>query len=158
MNPLEYVVIAVRNDQFTKEILPELTAIHARGDIRIADLMFIEKADDGATVLSEVEDLATLLAGDASAAYNGLANELEGLLTQEDIGQITERIPAGESVVVLLFEHVWTGSVRAAIDRAGGSVLGGGLTQPETLARLEAELAEVSLMSSEPSPDTAPGP
>ncbi len=158
MNPLEYVVIAVRNDQFAKEVVPELTAIHARGDIRIVDLLFIDKADDGATVLREVEDLANMLAGADSSTYNGLVNELEGLITQEDIDQLTGRIPAGESVVVLLFEHTWTNALRAAIDRAGGAVLGGGLTQPEALARLEAELADVTITSSEPSPETAPGP
>ena len=126
-----------RSEQFTQEVLPELATIQAHGAIRVVDLLYIEKTDDGAVVLTDVDQLAQ----DSPTIYDGLADGLEGLFSQEDIDQIAERIPAGMSAFVMLFEHVWTAALRDAIDRAGGAVLGGGMAEPEALVHLEAEFS-----------------
>ncbi len=137
IGPLEYIVIAIRSDRFAEEVLPVLTALQAQGAVRMVDLVFIDKADDGTVVLREVDQLADELA----SAYGDLADDLAGLVTREEIDQIVEQMPAGMSAVVVLFEHAWTGALGAAIDRAGGAVLGGGIAAPDVLTRLEAELA-----------------
>ncbi|MGZ3583702.1 MAG: DUF6325 family protein [Ktedonobacterales bacterium] len=137
IGPLEYVVIAVRGDRFTEEVLPALVALQTQGAVRVVDLLFIDKADDGTVVLHEVDQLAE----GSPSTYDDLADGLGGLLTHEDIDRLAEQIPSGMSAVVVLFEHAWTSALRAAVDRAGGAVLGGGLADPDILMRLEEELA-----------------
>ncbi len=137
IGPLEYVMIGVRSDQFMDEIAPVLAALGEQGAIRVVDLLFLEKDDDGAVAIREMGDLAT----EAQSGDDALNGDLSGLLTAEDISRLAERVPAGASAAVVLLEHAWTEALRESIQRAHGTLLGGGMATPDALAQLEAELA-----------------
>ena len=134
---LEYVVIGFEDDQFTGEILPELNAIQEKGLIRVVDLLFVMKDTDGTVTVREVSEL-----GDEElAAYDGIAGDLMGLFTAEDVEQLAEEIPPGTSAVVVLLEHTWAIGLTEAVRRAGGMLLTGGLVTPDALTQVRAELA-----------------
>jgi len=134
---LEYVVIGFEDDQFTDEILPELNAIQEKGLIRVVDLLFVMKDTDGTVTVREVSEL-----GDEElAAYDGIAGDLMGLFTAEDVEQLAEEIPPGTSAVVVLLEHTWAIGLTEAVRRAGGMLLTGGLVTPDALTQVRAELA-----------------
>ncbi len=137
IGPLEYVVIGIRGDRFAEEVLPALAAIQDQGSIAVVDLLFVERASDGTITTREISELAP----DTPSAYDSLGDGLSGLLTAEDIAQLAEQVPLDMSAVIVVFEHVWTGALRDAIRRAQGVMLGGGMATPDTLARVEAELA-----------------
>lgn len=142
LGPLEYVVIGVRSDQFMDELAPVLATLGQQGAIRVVDLLFLEKDNDGAVAIHEMGDMATeAQSGDDALKDDALNGDLSGLLTTEDISQLAEQVPAGASAAVVLFEHVWTEALRESIQRAHGTLLGGGMVTPDTLAQLEAELA-----------------
>jgi uncharacterized membrane protein len=134
---LEYVVIGFEDDQFTGEILPELNAIQEKGLIRVVDLLFVMKDTDGTVTVREVSEL-----GDEElAAYDGIAEDLMGLFTAEDVEQLAEEIPPGTSAVVVLLEHTWAIGLTEAVRRAGGMLFTGGLVTPDALTQVRAELA-----------------
>ena len=134
---LEYVVIGFEDDQFTGEILPELNAIQEKGLIRVVDLLFVMKDKDGTVTVREVSEL-----GDEElAAYDGIAGDLMGLFTAEDVEHLAEEIPPGTSAVVVLLEHTWAIGLTEAVRRAGGMLFTGGLVTPDALAQVRAELA-----------------
>ncbi len=134
---LEYVVIGFEDDQFTGEILPELNAIQEKGLIRVVDLLFVMKDTDGTVTVREVSEL-----GDEElAAYDGIAGDLMGLFTAEDVEQLAEEIPPGTSAVVVLLEHTWVIGLTEAVRRAGGMLFTGGLVTPDALTQVRAELA-----------------
>jgi uncharacterized membrane protein len=134
---LEYVVIGFEDDQFTGEILPELNAIQEKGLIRVVDLLFVMKDTDGTVTVREVSEL-----GDEElAAYDGIAGDLMGLFTAEDVEQLAEEIPPGTSAVVVLLEHTWAIGLTEAVRRAGGMLFTGGLVTPDALTQVRAELA-----------------
>jgi uncharacterized membrane protein len=134
---LEYVVIGFEDNQFTDEILPELNAIQEKGLIRVVDLLFVMKDTDGTVTVREVSEL-----GDEElAAYDGIAGDLMGLFTAEDVEQLTEEIPPSTSAVVVLLEHTWAIGLTEAVRRAGGMLFTGGLVTPDALAQVRAELA-----------------
>jgi len=134
---LEYVVIGFEDDQFTGEILPELNAIQEKGLIRVVDLLFVMKDKDGTVTVREVSEL-----GDEElAAYDGIAGDLMGLFTAEDVEQLAEEIPPGTSAVVVLLEHTWAIGLTEAVRRAGGMLFTGGLVTPDALTQVRAELA-----------------
>jgi uncharacterized membrane protein len=134
---LEYVVIGFEDNQFTDEILPELNAIQEKGLIRVVDLLFVMKDTDGTVTVREVSEL-----GDEElAAYDGIAGDLMGLFTAEDVEQLAEEIPPGTSAVVVLLEHTWAIGLTEAVRRAGGILFTGGLVTPDALTQVRAELA-----------------
>ena len=134
---LEYVVISFEDDHFTHEILPELNAIQEKGLIRVVDLLFVMKETDSTVTIQEVSEL-----GDEElAAYDGIAEDIMGLFTAEDIERLAEEIPPGTSAVVVLLEHTWATGLTEAVRRAGGMLLTGGLVTPDALTQVRAELA-----------------
>jgi len=136
---LEYVVIGFEDDHFTDEILPELNAIQEKGLIRVVDLLFVMKDSDGTVTVREVSEL-----GDEElAAYEGIAGDLMGLFTAEDVERLAEEIPPATSAVVVLLEHTWAVGLTEAVRRAGGMLFTGGLVTPDALAQVRAELAAV---------------
>src|SRR5271157_2889042 len=111
---LEYVVIGFEDDHFTNEILPELNAIQEKDLIRVVDLLFVMKDTDGTVTVREVSEL-----GDEElAAYDGIAGDLMGLFTAEDVERLAEEIPPASSAVVVLLEHTWATGLTEAVRRA----------------------------------------
>jgi hypothetical protein len=119
------------------KIVPELDALQASDLILVIDLLFLHKDADGTVTLREVGDLQE----EEAQAYAGLAPDLAGWLTAEDIAKLSETIPAGASAVVVLLEHHWPLRLAQAVRQAGGVLFSGGLVSPEALALLSAELA-----------------
>ncbi len=88
IGPLEYVVLGFTDKQFMSEVLPELNAIQEHGLIRVVDLLFVSKADDGNVAVQEISEMRE----DDLPAYDGLADEIAGLLTTQDIEHLAEAI------------------------------------------------------------------
>jgi Family of unknown function (DUF6325) len=99
IGPLEYVVLGFEDHQFASEVLPELNAIQVSGLIRAVNLVFVGKETDGTVAVQEVSELSK----EEFATDQGLADELAGLLTIEDIEHLTGQIPTGTSAVIVLF-------------------------------------------------------
>jgi hypothetical protein len=136
IGPLEYVVIGFQNNQFTSEVLPVLGAIQEQGAIRVVDLLFVSKDADGTVAMREVSELSE----EELAAYEGLAGDLMGLFTAEDIERLAAEIPPTMSAVIVLLEHTWTIELAEAVRRAGGVLFTGGVVTPEALKQVSAEL------------------
>ena len=136
IGPLEYAVLGFENGQFASIVLPELNAIQEPGLIRVVDLLFVSKAADGTVSMQEVSELGE----DDLAAYEGLADDLAGLLTAEDVDRLAREIPPGTWAVIVLFEHRWTLQLADAVRRAGGVFFAGGMVAPDVLEQVSAEL------------------
>jgi uncharacterized membrane protein len=139
IGPLEYVVLGFDDHQFTREVLPELSAIQEHGFIRIVDLVFVRKETDGAILVQEVGELDE----EELHAYEGFADVLAGLLTVQDVEHLARAIPPDSSAVIVLLEHNWTLQLTEAVQRAGGVLYTGGMVTPEALAKVCAELDTV---------------
>ena len=137
IGPLEYVVLGFTDNQFMSEVLPELNAIQEHGHIRVVDLLFLSKADDGTVAVQEVSELHE----DDLPAYAGLANEIAGWLSEQDIEHLAKAMAPGTSAVVILFEHAWTLTLAEAVRRAGGVLFTAGMVAQESLEKVSAELA-----------------
>lgn len=137
IGPLEYIVIGVPNKKLTRALFSELKAIQKTGKIRVVDLIFVTKAADGTVELQEVNELSEK----DLAAYGDIGSELMGLLTAQDIEQLTGQIPPDTSAIVILFEHTWVIGLTDAVRKAGGVVFTGGMVSHDVLAHVSAELA-----------------
>lgn len=136
LGPLEFVVIGCSAPQFMNEIMPELNDIQQTGMIRVVDLFFARKDADGTVAVLEVHDLndeeLTLLAP--------VKQDLLGLLTHEDIAELTQAIPPDSPAVIVLLEHAWLVNLSRGLDKAGAVLLAGGMVPPASMQQLEAEI------------------
>jgi Family of unknown function (DUF6325) len=137
IGPLEYVVIGVPDQKFTHALVSELNAIHSTGTLRVVDMIFITKASDGSVTTQEVSEFIE----QEPEALATIAEDLMGLLTVQDIEQLTEQVPIGTSAIVVIFEHTWVIRLTEEIRKGDGTVLGGGMIAHETLKQLSDELA-----------------
>ena len=136
IGPLEFVVIGCSAPQFMNEIMPELNDIQETGLIRVVDLFFARKDTDGTVAVLEVHDL-----NDEELSFLApIKEDLSGVLTHEDIAELTQTVPPDSSAVIVLLEHAWLVSLSQGLDRAGATLLAGGMVPPAAMQQLEAEI------------------
>jgi hypothetical protein len=134
LSPLEYLVIGLKDSQFIGEILPELVAITEKGQVRLVDLLFLNKDEEGLLTINEIN-------AEELGLNDGVTENLMGLLAETDINQLAANMPGSSSAVVLVFEHSWVQGLSESIRRAGGIVITGGMVTPAELNQLNDELA-----------------
>ena len=126
--PMEYVIIGFPDNDFTGEIAPELMALVDRGAIRIVDLLFVSKNDDGSTFVIEVDEDERL------RAFVEIDGEVGGVISEADVEHAAASVDAGSSVLVIVWEDLWAEPLVDAMRRAGGVLIEG--------ARIPAELVD----------------
>ncbi len=145
IGPLEFVVIGCKGDQFTSEIVPELSSIQEKGLIRVVDLIFVRKDTDGTVKALEVHDLND----EELAAFDPIKEDLMRILTPQDISLLTEAIPPDTSAVIVLLEHAWIVRLTEGLNRADAVLLAGGMVPQAAMEQLEAELKAAQQQSQE---------
>jgi len=104
------------------------------GIIRIIDLVFVRKDEQGNVSVMELADLQK----DAADAFAPLAREASTLFAEEDVEKVSEIMEKNSSVALLLFEHVWATRFRDAVLAADGRLIAGERIPKE---RVDAALA-----------------
>jgi hypothetical protein len=121
MGPIDYLLIEWRGRQPTGEVAPHLIDLVDRGLIRILDLAFIAKADDGSVAALEISDL-----GDGVAAFAAFEGASSGLLSDEDISEAAGALETGTSAALLVFENRWAAPFATAVRQSGGQLVASG--------------------------------
>jgi uncharacterized membrane protein len=129
--PVEYIIIGFPGNQFSGEIVPALADLVEGGVIRIIDLVFVSKNDDGDVLVIEADEEHA-----AIAAFNTLDGEVGDYLGPEDIEHAAAAIENGSSAALLVWEDLWATPFVEAVRNANGVVLEG--------ARIPAELIEAA--------------
>ena len=119
VGPVEILVVAFPGNQFTGEIAPALADLVESGMIRVIDLVFVAKDDAGEVVAIELSDVDAGVSG----AFGSVVEEPSGMLSDEDIADLGEDLPANSSAAILLFEHLWATRFRDAIVNSGGELV-----------------------------------
>jgi hypothetical protein len=119
LGPVEVIAIGFPGNQFRGEIAAALQELVENDTIRIIDLAFVRKEDDGTVTALEMSDLDP----DDYLQFDPMVSEVSGMLSEEDIQRVASDLPAGSSVGVLLFEDVWARRISEATRRANGQVL-----------------------------------
>lgn len=121
MGPIDYVLIEWPGRQPTGEALPHLVDLVERGIIRILDLAFLTKAEDGTVAGIEISEL-----GDQVEEVKLFEGASSGLLSDEDRADAGEAMDSGTSAALLVYENRWAGPFAAAVRRSGGQLVSDG--------------------------------
>ncbi len=134
IGPIDYVLIEWRGRQPNGEAMPHLIDLVDRGLIRVLDVAFIAKDEDGSVAGIELADL-----GDEAAELSVFAGASSGLISDEDVGEAAGALEPGTSAALLIFENTWAAPFVAAVRRSGGELVASGrIPAEDVLAALDA--------------------
>jgi hypothetical protein len=137
MGPISYVIAQFPGNKMTGEAFPILVDLAERGIIRILDLVFITRADDGSTAVLELNDLDRDDNVEVDlAVFEGASS---GLIGESDISEAAQAIDPGSSAGVLLFENRWAAPFAQALRRSVAELVAAGyIPQDDLVAALDA--------------------
>src|SRR5258705_6404894 len=121
MGPVDYVLVEWPGRQPNGEAAPILVDLVESGIIRILDLAFITKGEDGSVAGLDISDLG----GDAQELklFEGASS---GLLSDEDTTEAAEALEPGTSAALLVYENRWAAPFASAVRRSGGQLVATG--------------------------------
>jgi hypothetical protein len=142
LGPIEVLVISFPGNQFSGEIIPELERLVDNDTISIIDGLLVRKDADGEVTFVEFEELGGNTDAERLAS---VMDQLESLISDEDVQELAAALEPDSSEAILVFEHTWAKPLRDAIVSSGGVLADNfrvpGMVVEELLAEL-AELAE----------------
>ncbi len=133
MGPVDYILVEWPGRQPNGEAMPYLVDLVDRGLIRIIDLTFITKDEDGNVAGLELADL-----GDVAelAIFEGASS---GLIHDDDVAAAADVLEPGTSAALLVYENAWAAPFAAAVRRSGGELVASGrIPVEDLLAALDA--------------------
>jgi hypothetical protein len=134
IGPIDYLLIEWPGRQPNGEVAPVVLDLVERGLIRILDLTFITKDDDGNVAALELADLG----GEVTelAVFEGASS---GLIGDDDVAQAGDVLAPGTSAALLVFENSWAAPFVGAVRRSGGELVASGrIPAEDILAALDA--------------------
>ena len=135
LGPVSYLIVEFPGNRMTGEGLPILVDLVEGGLIRVLDLLFVTRDDDGSLRAIELADFDQ--DGELDVAlFDGAAS---GLFDESDLVDAASVIEPGSSAGILLFENTWARSFTQALRRGGAEVVAAGYVPLDALvASLEA--------------------
>lgn len=138
IGPIDYIVVEFPGSRMTGEGLPILVDLVDRGIIRLLDLVFFTKGEDGSIAIAEITDLD----GDGELDLAIFEGASSGLLGEDDVSEAANAIEPGSSAALLVYENHWAAPFAAAVRRGGGQLVAYGRIPVQALAAaLEADEA-----------------
>jgi dihydroorotase-like cyclic amidohydrolase len=133
MGPIDYILVEWPGGQPNGEVAPHLIDLVDRGLIRVLDLIFLAKDEDGTIRGIEVGELAGL------EVFEGASS---GLIGDDDIEEAASVMEPGTAAALLVFENSWAAPFATAVRRSGGQLVSSGrIPIQAVLAALDASEA-----------------
>jgi DNA-binding NarL/FixJ family response regulator len=147
--PLQVIAVSFGpGADFEGRVLAEVDRLQGRGVLRLLDMLFIEKSEDGTIqrlVVGDDEDFGALLASIVPVDGTGLVGSPVGEgssgFDPADAWALAESLLPGTALAFLLIEHGWAQPLFDAIAETGGALLGEGFLTSESGLLVGAEVA-----------------
>src|SRR5580658_8201406 len=148
--PLQVIALSFSRDDCSQDrILAEVNRLRGRGVLRLLDMLFVAKSQDGTIerlTIGGDEDFGSLLAAvvpgangdhpDGPASGDGAA-----AFDRADARALADSLEPGTALAFLLVEHYWAAPLFDAIAETGGTLIGEGFLTAETGLVVGAEVA-----------------
>jgi Family of unknown function (DUF6325) len=122
LGPIDYIVVEFPGNKMTGEGLPILVDLVDRGIIRLIDLVFFTKGEDGSVAMVEIADFD----GDGSLDLAIFEGASAGVLGEDDVNEAAAAVEPGSSAALLVYENRWAAPFAAAVRRGGGQLVAAG--------------------------------
>ena len=137
LGPIDYIVLEWPGRQPKGQAAPLIVDLADRGIIRILDVAFMRKGQDGTVEAIEIGDL------DGDGGFDEFEGASTGLIGQDDLEEAAAALDPGTCAAVLVWENRWAAPVAVALRRSGGQLVASGrLPVQAVIAALEAAEAQ----------------
>jgi uncharacterized membrane protein len=114
--PVDCVLIRFPGNKFRGEIAPAISELVEDGTIRVIDIAFVGKDEDGNAVAMELTELDP----DVQEGLEKAGVEVGGLLNEDDLMDVATGLEPNSSAALLVWENVWARKVAQAMRDADG--------------------------------------
>jgi hypothetical protein len=121
MGPIDYLLVEWKSPEPNGEIAAAVIDLVDRGIIRILDLAFVAKGEDGSVAIRSVSEV-----GDQVEELKAFEGASSGLLSDDDLNEAGEALDAGAVGALLVFENRWAAPFAVAVRRSGGQLVANG--------------------------------
>jgi hypothetical protein len=121
MGPVSFLIVEFPGNKMTGEGFQALIDLVDRGVIRILDLEFVTRRDDGSVAALSLQELDS--GGFDLALFEGASS---GLLDQSDFDGAKDAISPGSSAGILIFENRWATTFVEGLRRGGAELVAAG--------------------------------
>jgi Family of unknown function (DUF6325) len=123
LGPVDYLVVEwPSGKEPTGEGLGLLADLTDRGLIRVIDLAFVKKEDDGTVRGLAITDLDA----DGTLDLVQFEGASSGVLGQDDYEEAGEALEPGTSAAILVYENRWAAPFATALRRSGAQLVASG--------------------------------
>ena len=139
LGPIDYLIVEwPPGKEPNGEGLKHLVDLTDRGLVRVIDLAFVKKEDDGSVIGLAITDID----GDGELDLIEFEGASSGMLDQEDYDEAGAALEPGSSAAILVYENTWAAPFASAMRRAGGQLIANGRIPIQALiAAVEADAA-----------------
>lgn len=136
MGPVDWLVVRFPGNRFKGRIAPEIRRLEDSGIVRVIDLVFIRKDEEGNVASFEVNDLG----GEDENAFQVFSGRVDEWLSQDDIDSIGSDLPNNSAAGAILFENLWAIRLKEALLDAGGELVAQGRVPPELIEQVRLKI------------------
>jgi hypothetical protein len=135
LGPISYLIVEFPGNKTTGEGFARLVDLVDRGLIRILDLAFVARDDDGTIRAIDLSDID----GDGKLDLAVFEGASSGLLDESDFADAAPAIAPGSAAGILIFENRWATDFVEALRRSDAQLVAAGyIPQDALLASLDA--------------------
>jgi DNA-binding NarL/FixJ family response regulator len=147
--PLQVIALSFSRGAGAEDrILAEVDRLRGRGVLRLLDMLFVGKSQDGTIerlTIGDDEDFGSLLAAVVPVANGGPAvpapTDDPAAFDRAGAWALADSLQPGTAAAFLLVEHHWAGPLFDVIAEAGGTLIGEGFLTAEAGLVVGAEVA-----------------
>jgi len=147
--PLQVIAVSFSpGSDFQGRVLAEVDRLQGRGVLRLLDVIFVAKNEDGTiqpVVVGGDDDLGALLSSILPLGGGGLVEPTGDVgssgFALADARALAESLLPGTALALLLVEHGWAQALFDAVADSGGALLGEGFLTAEAGLVVGAEVA-----------------
>jgi hypothetical protein len=122
LGPIDYLIVQLPQTDMHGEGLPLLEDLVDRGIIRILDLVFIAKTEDGSIIGLDIDEYDP----DDKLRLKVFLGAASGLLSEDDLVEAAKALDPGTSAGILIYENRWAQPFVAALRRNGAQLVASG--------------------------------
>ncbi len=121
MGPIDYLIMEWPDGQPSGEAAPLLVDLVDRGLIRVIDIAFVSKGEDGSVTRLDLAALA-----ERFESLKELEGASSGLLSDEDAEEAATALEPGSAAGILVYENRWAAPFAVALRRSGAQLVANG--------------------------------